>query len=64
MRTAGFVDVKAQPHCHYSLKSDVLISGTGGPMKLLRRSAGMLDWMIEKQWVPRNALLVYGQRPG
>lgn len=63
MDSAGFVDIKADPSCHYSLKSEVLVSGTGGPMKLFRHSTGMLDWMIQKQWVPRNVLLAYGQRP-
>jgi hypothetical protein len=62
MRKAGFVDVEATPSWHYSLKSEVLISGTGGPMNVFRRSAGVLGWMIQKRWAPRNVLLVYGRR--
>jgi SAM-dependent methyltransferase len=63
MRNVGFVDIQAEPSCHYSLKSEVLVSGTGGPMKLFRRGTRLMDWMIQKQWVPRNVLLAYGQRP-
>jgi hypothetical protein len=63
LHDVGFTEVEATATAHYGLKTKPLLEGTGGPARLLKPFAHIIDLMIERQWVPRNTLWIYARRP-
>lgn len=63
LSSLGFVDIAAEPTCHYPLNTNAYLASTGGLIGSAKRLSGGLDALIERGWFIRNTLMVYAQRP-
>lgn len=62
LEDVGFAEVDATPAVHYGSTTEFLVH-KDGPLRIFKPATRLLDAMIEHEWAPRNALMVYARRP-